>query len=150
MGCVTELVGMEMDLAKGKPFFESWDELAGSLLRWGDMLIRFGVFLALVYGVYYAIHAGILIINGEALGIGSKPLSSLVDSIITFFCITFLSRVAERKLASRSFRTGGLAALIIGAILLVVAAAAGFVIIFGGFFVILAVEIRRPSARFEG
>jgi hypothetical protein len=138
-----------MELAKGKPFIESWSELASSILRWGDILIRFGIFLALVYGVYYAINAGILILNGSTLSIGSKPLSNLIDSIITFVCITFLSRIAERKLASGSFRTGGLVALIIGAILLVVAAVSGFVIIFGGFFVVLAVEIRRPQVKFD-
>jgi len=147
MYALTDLFRME--LAKGKSFLESWNEIAGSLLRWGDMLIRFGIFLALVYGVYYAINAGILIINGSTLRIGSEPLSNLIDSIITFVCITFLSRVAEHKLASGSFRTGGLVALIIGAVLLVVAAVSGFVIIFGGFFVVLAVEIRRPQVKFD-
>jgi hypothetical protein len=138
-----------MKRADGKPLVESWNEVASSLLRWGDMLIRFGVFLALVYGTYYAISAGVQVINGEAVSIGSKPLSYLINAVITFICITILSRIVERKIANKSFRVGGLAALIVGAILLVVATVSGFIIIFGGFFVILAVEIRRPSASFE-
>ncbi|MEM4522284.1 MAG: hypothetical protein QW738_03600, partial [Nitrososphaeria archaeon] len=111
-------------------------------------LIRIGVFLALVYGVYHAIYAGWRILNGTPIHIGSEPLTSIIDSIITFCCLAILYRFVEKRIASKSFRIGGLIALIVGAILLVVASIAGFIIIFGGFFIILAVELRRPSASF--
>ncbi|MEM3384042.1 MAG: hypothetical protein QW134_00735 [Nitrososphaeria archaeon] len=137
-----------MSQSTPKTLAESWNELGNLLLKIGDALIRIGVFLALVYGVYHAIYAGWRILNGAPIHIGSDPLTSIVDSIITFGCLAILYRFVEKRIASKSFRIGGLVALIVGAILLVVASIAGFIIIFGGFFIILAVELRRPSASF--
>ena len=137
-----------MNQQGAKTFLESWGDLGNILLKVGDALIRIGVFLALVYGVYHAIYAGWKILNGAPIYIGSEPITSIIDSIITFCCLAVLYRFVEKKISSKSFRIGGLAALIVGAILLVVASIAGFIIIFGGFFIILAVEIHRPSASF--
>ncbi|MBC7091970.1 MAG: hypothetical protein H5T50_08725 [Nitrososphaeria archaeon] len=137
-----------MNQQGSKTFLESWNDLGNILLKVGDALIRIGVFLALVYGVYHAIYAGWKILNGAPVHIGSEPITSIINSIITFVCLAILYRFVERKISSKSFRIGGLAALIVGAILLVVASIAGFIIIFGGFFIILAVEIRRPAASF--
>lgn len=70
------------------------------------------------------------------------------DSIITFGHLAILYRFVKNRIADKNFRIGGLIALIVGAILLVVTSIAGFIMIFGGFFIILAVELRRPSASF--
>ncbi len=137
-----------MNQQGSKTFLESWNDLGNILLKVGDALIRIGIFLALIYGVYHAIYAGWKILNGAPVHIGSEPITSIINSIITFVCLAIFYRFVERKISSKSFRIGGLAALIVGAILLVVASIAGFIIIFGGFFIILAVEIRRPSASF--
>jgi Na+/melibiose symporter-like transporter len=140
---------MNKDRLRTKKLREQWKENAGTLLRFGDILIRVGIFATLVYGIYYAMKLFIAMSHGATFVLGrGQPYDMLVNALITFLCMGIAGTVVEHQFGKKKFRLGGIMALAIGAVLLVIAQIAGLILILGGFITLLSVELRRPANSF--
>ena len=138
------------DKPKREKLVKQWKDTADTLLQSGDILLRIGVFAALVYGVYYSINLVVSMSQGYPFVLGrGKPFDMLINALITFSCMGVMGILAERQFHEKKFRQGGILALAIGAVLLVSAQIAGLIILGGGFIMLLAVELKRPWVTFQ-
>ncbi|MEM2783780.1 MAG: hypothetical protein QXF09_03030 [Nitrososphaerota archaeon] len=136
-------------MSEVKKVRDYWKDSANLLLQSGDILIRIGIFMTLVYGIYYAIKLFMMIVEGEPFIIGrGQTFDMLIHSLITFLCMGIVSILAERRFSEKKFRHAGIIAVTMGAILLVTAPIAGLIILIGGFIVLLAMELKRPPITF--
>lgn len=126
-----------------------WEDIANLLLQFGDILIRIGIFVALVYGIYYAIRLFLIMLEGTPFILGrGQPFNTLMYSLITFLCMGIVSILVERRFYEKKFRCAGIIAVAMGAILLVTAQIAGLITLIGGFIILFAVELKRPPITF--
>jgi len=129
---------------------KQWKDTADTLLQSGDILLRIGLFAALVYGIYYSINLVLTMSYGQSFILGrGRPFDMLINALITFSCMGVLGFLAERQFHEKKIRQGGILALAMGAVLLVTAQIAGFIILGGGFITLLAVELKRPWVTFQ-
>jgi hypothetical protein len=140
---------LNKDRLQTKKIREQWKENAETLLRFGDILIRIGIFTALAYGIYYAIKLFMSMSHGAAFVLGrGQPYDMLVNALVAFLCMGIAGTVVENQFEKKKFRMGGIIALAIGAVLLVIAQIAGLILLLGGFITLLSVELRRSAISF--
>jgi hypothetical protein len=120
---------------------QSWLQVATTLARLGEISIRVGILIGIVYGIFWALKLFTEYLHG--LEFLSKPFIELtLFSVISFAGAALCLFFNEHYSSVGNYKMAGLFALITASILLIPAPVAGLLMLLGGIALYICAEIK--------
>lgn len=123
---------------------QKWVQTAANFARVGELSVRIGILVAVVYGIFWAIKLFFEYIHG--LQFLSRPfVEYMAFSAVSFAVAALTSYANERYSEKGNFRMAGLTALVAASVLLIPATVAGVLLLLGGLALYISAEIVNVS-----
>uniref|UniRef100_A0A7C1GAC9 DUF4064 domain-containing protein n=1 Tax=Thermofilum adornatum TaxID=1365176 RepID=A0A7C1GAC9_9CREN len=121
---------------------QSWLQVATTMARLGEISIRIGILIGIVYGIFWALKLFTEYLHG--LPFFSRQFLELsLFSILSFAGAALCSVLNEHYSNEGNYRMAGLFALITASILLIPAPVAGLLMLLGGIALYISAEIKN-------
>jgi uncharacterized protein YneF (UPF0154 family) len=121
---------------------QSWLQVATTMARLGELSIRIGILIGVVYGIFWALKLFTEYLHGLPF-LSKQFLELSLFSILSFAGAALCSVLNEHYSNKGNYRMAGLFALITASILLIPAPVAGLLMLLGGIALYISAEIKN-------
>jgi hypothetical protein len=121
---------------------QPWLQAATTLARLGELSVRVGVLVGIVYGIYWALKLFTEYMHGLPF-LSRAFLEYSFFSILSFAGAGFCSYLNERFSGEGNLKMAGLFSLITASILLIPAPVAGILLLLGGIALYSSAEVKN-------